>query len=59
MTYKSTPGTLDEIEITPDNYKVRAKVNYRFSFITSNPLFKSGQLGITLPSEILIDVNAL
>lgn len=58
-TYKATPGTLGDIMIVPDNYKVRAKVNYRFSFFTSNPLFKNGQLGITLPAEILIDVNAL
>lgn len=54
FTFAATPGSLDELSITPDNYKVRAKVNYRFIFFTRNNLFKNGQIGLTLPPEILV-----
>jgi len=43
------------LSIIPDNYKVRAKVNYRFSFFTRNNLFAKGQIGLTLPPEILVN----
>jgi hypothetical protein len=43
----------------PDNFKVRSKVNYRFSFMTRNNVFKGSQLSITLPSEILLNESEL
>lgn len=59
FTFKATPGTLEEIQILPDNFKVRAKVNYRFSFLTRNNLFKGGSIGITVPPEILVNEQEL
>lgn len=43
----------------PDNFKVRAKVNYRFSFLTRNDLFKGGKIGIIVPPEILVNEQQL
>ncbi len=33
---------------------MRAKVNYRFSFIIRNNVFKGSKIAITLPEEILV-----
>lgn len=59
FTFAATPGKLSEINVTPDNYKVRDKVNYRFSFVTKNTLYRGGSIGIILPEEILVSPREL
>lgn len=52
LTYKASPGILENVRIIPENYKTRQAVPYDFSFETKNALFQNGDIAILVPSEI-------
>ena len=45
--------------VLPEDYKTRMKVQYLFSFETSNALYVNGDIAIILPKEINVDESAL
>jgi len=52
LTYKASPGILENVQIIPENYKTRQAVPYDFSFETKNTLFENGDIAILVPREI-------
>ncbi len=59
LTYKASPGVLENVKITPENLKTRQAVPYDFSFETKNALFAKGDIAIKIPNEIEVDPDAL
>jgi len=59
LTYRATPGTLDNIVVAPDNTKTRIKIPYSFQFETRNSVFQGGAIGITVPEEIEVDMSTI
>ena len=52
LTYKASPGILENVQIIHENYKTRQAVPYEFSFETKNALFVNGDIAIVVPNEI-------
>ena len=59
LTYKASPGILENVQIVPENYKTRQAVPYDFSFETKNALFVNGDLAILVPAEIEVTSSNL
>lgn len=59
LTYTASPGELQNLIVTPSDYKTRQKVSYEFSFETANNLYVNGDLAIIVPTEIDVDESAL
>ena len=55
LTYQASPGALSNLIVLPEDFKTRMKVQYLFSFETSNALYVNGDIAIIVPKEINVD----
>ena len=59
LVYAASPGSLENVEIFPENYKTSALVPYEFSFETKNQLDAGSDIEIIVPTDIELNKDTM